>query len=33
LHAFSIPLTVDINSGDNWGILHWFATLAQLRTI
>jgi len=22
LHAFSIPLTVDINSGDNWGILH-----------
>ena len=22
LHAFSIPITVDINSGDNWGILH-----------
>ncbi len=22
LHAFSIPLTVDINSGDNWGIIH-----------
>ena len=22
LHAFSIPLIVDINSGDNWGILH-----------
>ena len=22
LHAFSIPLTVDVNSGDNWGILH-----------
>ena len=22
LHSFSIPLTVDINSGDNWGILH-----------
>ena len=22
LHAFSIPLTVDINSGENWGILH-----------
>jgi len=22
LHAFSISLTVDINSGDNWGILH-----------
>ncbi|MDC3257545.1 DNA polymerase I [Candidatus Pelagibacter sp.] len=21
-HSFSIPLTVDINSGDNWGILH-----------
>ena len=21
-HAFSIPLTVDINKGDNWGILH-----------
>ena len=21
-HAFSIPLTVDINSGDNWGLLH-----------
>ncbi len=22
LHSFSIPLTVDINSGDNWGVLH-----------
>jgi len=22
LHSFSIPLTVDINSGDNWGMLH-----------
>ena len=22
LHSFSIPLTVDINRGDNWGILH-----------
>ena len=22
LHSFSIPLTVDINDGDNWGILH-----------
>ena len=22
LHSFSIPLTVDINLGDNWGILH-----------
>ena len=22
LHSFSIPLTVDINAGDNWGILH-----------
>ena len=21
-HSFSIPLTIDINSGDNWGILH-----------
>ena len=21
-HSFSIPLTVDINSGDNWGELH-----------
>jgi len=21
-HSFSIPLTVDINSGENWGILH-----------
>jgi DNA polymerase I len=21
-HTFSIPLTVDINSGDNWGLLH-----------
>jgi len=21
-HSFSIPFTVDINSGDNWGILH-----------
>jgi DNA polymerase I len=22
IHSFSIPLTVDINSGDNWGSLH-----------
>ena len=22
LHSFSIPLTVDINIGDNWGALH-----------
>ena len=22
LHSFSIPLLVDINSGDNWGQLH-----------
>jgi DNA polymerase-1 len=22
LHSFSIPLTVDVNIGDNWGILH-----------
>ena len=22
LHSFSTPLTVDINSGNNWGILH-----------
>ena len=21
-HSFSIPLTVDINIGDNWGALH-----------
>ena len=21
-HSFSIPLTVDLNSGDNWGALH-----------
>ena len=21
-HSFSIPLTVDINIGDNWGDLH-----------
>ena len=21
-HSFSIPLTVDLNSGDNWGMLH-----------
>ena len=21
-HAFSIPLTVDLNTGDNWGALH-----------
>ena len=21
-HSFSVPLTVDINSGDNWGSLH-----------
>jgi len=22
LHSFSTPLTVDLNTGDNWGILH-----------
>jgi DNA polymerase-1 len=22
LHSFSAPLTVDVNTGDNWGILH-----------
>ena len=22
LHSFTTPLTVDINTGDNWGILH-----------
>ena len=22
LHSFSTPLTVDINIGENWGILH-----------
>ena len=22
LHSFSIPLSVDINVGDNWGLLH-----------
>ena len=22
LHTFSIPLTVDINSGENWGLVH-----------
>jgi DNA polymerase-1 len=21
-HSFSIPLTVDVNVGDNWGLLH-----------
>ena len=21
-HSFSIPLTVDLNKGDNWGSLH-----------
>ena len=21
-HSFSIPLTVDLNMGDNWGVLH-----------
>ena len=21
-HSFSIPLTVDLNTGDNWGVLH-----------
>ena len=21
-HSFSIPLTVDLNMGDNWGALH-----------
>ena len=21
-HSFSIPLTVDLNIGDNWGMLH-----------
>tara|TARA_B100000579_G_scaffold207625_1_gene169578 strand:- start:1037 stop:3817 length:2781 start_codon:yes stop_codon:yes gene_type:complete len=24
LHSFSIPLTVDLNTGDNWGALHKF---------
>ena len=22
LHSFSTPFTVDVNIGDNWGILH-----------
>ena len=22
LHSLSTPLTVDVNTGDNWGILH-----------
>ena len=22
LHSFSLPLSVDINAGDNWGELH-----------
>ena len=22
LHSFSTPLTVDVNSGDNWGLLN-----------
>ena len=22
LHSFSTPLTVDLNIGDNWGLLH-----------
>jgi len=22
LHSFSTPLTIDINVGNNWGILH-----------
>ena len=22
LHSFSIPLSVDVNVGDNWGLLH-----------
>ena len=22
LHSFSTPLTVDVNTGNNWGILH-----------
>ena len=22
LHSFSTPLTVDVNIGDNWGMLH-----------
>jgi DNA polymerase-1 len=21
-HSFSVPLTVDLNIGDNWGMLH-----------
>ena len=21
-HSFSIPLTVDVNSGENWGVTH-----------
>ena len=22
IHSFSIPLLVDVNIGDNWGLLH-----------
>ena len=32
-HSFSIPLTVDINSGDNWGITSLIKLIAQIRTI
>jgi hypothetical protein len=28
LHTFSTPLTVDLNTGKNWGILHWFINIA-----
>ena len=32
-HSFSTPLTVDINVGDNWGMLHLIYNIAQIRTI
>ena len=30
LHTFSTPLTVDVNTGENWGILHWLDFLPKL---
>ena len=34
LHSFSLPLSVDINVGDNWGDAYInLTTIAQIRTI
>ena len=32
-HKFSVPLLIDLNSGENWGMLHWLSHIALIRTI